>query len=96
MQVIDNLKTSEPLVSSVKHLAALLQQLHKRQGGLGEEQLLSTTLLDSSRENDVAAQWSVLPPKAVDAKDVKELQIFKLAAQEYPFVKQEEWGQTCR
>lgn len=96
MQVIDKLKTSKLLVSSVKHLAALEQQLYKRQEGLGEEQLLSTALLDSSRENYVAAQWSVLPPKAVDAKDVKDLQIFKWVAQEYLSAKQEEWGQKCK
>ena len=96
MQLIDKLKTWEPLVSSAKDLAAFQQQLHKRQGGLGEEQLLSTTLLHSSGENDVAAQWSVLSPKAVDAKGVKELQVFKLTAHEYPPVKQEEWGQKCK
>lgn len=96
MQVIDKLKTSEPLVWSVKHLASLQQWLHKRQGGPGEEWLFSTTLQESSRENDVAAQWSVLPLKAVAAKDVKELQIFKLAVQEYPSVKQGVWGQKCR
>lgn len=96
MQVIGTLKPSEPLVSSVKHLAALEQQLPKRQEGPGEEQLFSTTLLDSSRENYVASQWSVPPPKPVDAKDVKELQIFKLMAQAYSSVKQEKWEQKCR
>lgn len=42
--------------------------------------MLSTTLLDSLREEDVAAQWLVPPPKAVDAKGVKRAPDFQVSS----------------
>lgn len=70
------------------------EQLHNRRGGLGEKPLLSTTFLDSPGKIMELSNGQFLQKRCQGCKRAPDF--LHLAAQEYPSVKQQEWGKKCK